>query len=112
VCACVNLWKGGSLQATLQHAAPSMIFCRPWLHTSPPIPRLQRYIHSLPLPALLLCATVDHPSKRMRTVGLVGSYGKTTTAWLVRGMLEQTGGVVGMIGGWVGGWVASIVGMR
>ncbi len=47
----------------------------------------------------------------MRTVGITGSYGKTTTAWLLRGMLEntfeETGELVGMLGelAWLG-WVS------
>jgi hypothetical protein len=34
----------------------------------------------------------------MRTVGLAGSYGKTTAAWLMRGLFEETGELTGMIG--------------
>lgn len=37
-------------------------------------------------------------------VGVVGSYGKTTSAWLTRGLFEQQEDLVGMIGGWMGGW--------
>jgi hypothetical protein len=40
----------------------------------------------------------DSPSTRLRTVALVGSYGKTTTAWLARGLLEEGGQLVGMSG--------------
>ena len=38
------------------------------------------------------------PSAQVRTVGLVGSYGKTTSAWLMRGMFEEAGELTGMLG--------------
>lgn len=38
------------------------------------------------------------PSQKLVTVGVVGSLGKTTTSWLIRGMLEEVGQVVGMAG--------------
>jgi len=34
----------------------------------------------------------------MHTVAFVGSYGKTTSAWLTRGLLEQAEELVGMVG--------------
>lgn len=40
----------------------------------------------------------DHPSRAMHTVAFIGSYGKTTTAWLTRGLLEEAGEVVAMVG--------------
>lgn len=43
-------------------------------------------------------AFYDRPSRRMRTVGVAGSLGKTTTAWLARGMFEETNERCGMIG--------------
>lgn len=49
-------------------------------------------------------AFYERPSRRMRTVGVVGSYGKTTTAWLSRGMFEETAERCGMIGGWAPAW--------
>lgn len=45
-------------------------------------------------------AFYERPSRRMRTIGMVGSYGKTTSAWLARGMFEETGERCGMIGAW------------
>lgn len=47
-------------------------------------------------------AFYERPSRRMRTVGVVGSFGKTTTTWLARGMFEETNERCGMIGGWGG----------
>lgn len=43
----------------------------------------------------------EHPSRRMRTIGLVGSYGKTTSSWLMRGMFEEAEELVGMVGEWL-----------
>src|SRR5262249_12168909 len=43
----------------------------------------------------------DEPSRRLLTVGITGTNGKTTTSWLIRAMLEAWGrstGVVGTIG--------------
>lgn len=43
-------------------------------------------------------ACSDDPSTHMRTVGVVGTSGKTTVSWLVRGMLEEIGALTGMVG--------------
>ena len=40
----------------------------------------------------------DHPSSLMRTCAVTGTNGKTTTSWLVRGILEEANLVTGMIG--------------
>jgi UDP-N-acetylmuramyl tripeptide synthase len=40
----------------------------------------------------------DRPSERMTTVGITGTNGKTTTAWLMRSVFEQMGKLTGMIG--------------
>lgn len=53
-----------------------------------------------PLAALpaLADAFFDSPWSRLHTVGVVGSRGKTTTAWLVRGVLEEAGFLTAMVG--------------
>ncbi|CAG9460957.1 unnamed protein product [Pedinophyceae sp. YPF-701] len=57
-------------------------------------------------------AFYDYPSRRMAglldedgnqlvgggVIGVTGTNGKTTTSWLIRGMLEETGQLVGMVG--------------
>jgi len=46
------------------------------------------------------------PTARLRVVGVTGTSGKTTTAWLTRGMLEAAGmpcGLLGTVGSVVGG---------
>lgn len=40
----------------------------------------------------------DKPLQRIQTIGIVGTFGKTSVAWYVRGLLEQSGELVGMIG--------------
>ena len=40
----------------------------------------------------------DDPTSRMSTVLFVGGPGKTTSAWLTRGVLEEAGALVGMVG--------------
>ena len=59
-------------------------------------------------PALAVAAawSLDHPSHDLGVVGITGTDGKTTTAWLVRGMLEACGlrtGLTGTIDVIVGG---------
>jgi len=46
----------------------------------------------------IAAAYYDFPSTKVDTVGIVGSYGKTTTAWLSRGVFEEADGVIGMVG--------------
>lgn len=46
----------------------------------------------------LAAAFYEQPSQRTKTLGVVGSFGKTTTCWLARGMFEETNERVGMIG--------------
>lgn len=40
----------------------------------------------------------DHPSKKMTMIGITGSKGKTTTAYILRDMLALSGRTVGMVG--------------
>ena len=40
----------------------------------------------------------DHPSRSMEIVGVTGTNGKTTTAWLLRSIFETAGRSTGMIG--------------
>ncbi len=40
----------------------------------------------------------DHPSRKLRVLGVTGTNGKTTTTYLVKGILEQAGHKVGLIG--------------
>ncbi len=40
----------------------------------------------------------DSPSKKLRLIGITGTNGKTTTSFLVKSILEQTGEKVGLIG--------------
>lgn len=48
--------------------------------------------------ALLADAFFDHPSGRLRVVGVTGTKGKTTTAWLLSGLLNRAGIRTGYIG--------------
>jgi len=48
--------------------------------------------------ALLSAAWFGHPAKKMTVIGLTGTKGKTTTAHMVKSILEAAGHKVGMIG--------------
>ena len=46
----------------------------------------------------LSAAFFDHPAERMKMIGITGTNGKTTTAFLTAGILQEAGYRVGMIG--------------
>ncbi len=46
----------------------------------------------------LSAAFFDHPAEKMKMIGITGTNGKTTTAFLVAGILREAGYRVGMIG--------------
>ena len=48
--------------------------------------------------ALMACAYNDFPSRKLTTIGITGTKGKTTTTYLVKSILEQAGHKVGLIG--------------
>jgi UDP-N-acetylmuramoyl-L-alanyl-D-glutamate--2,6-diaminopimelate ligase len=48
--------------------------------------------------ALLADAFYEHPSRRMRVVGVTGTNGKTTTAYLLASMLDAAGLEAGLLG--------------
>ena len=48
--------------------------------------------------ALLSAAWFDHPADRMKVIGVTGTKGKTTTTYMVKGILEHAGYKVGLIG--------------
>ena len=48
--------------------------------------------------AFISAAYFDHPAEKLKTIGITGTKGKTTTACLVKAILENTGLKVGLIG--------------
>ena len=47
----------------------------------------------------LLCANLfDNPSRKMKMIGITGTNGKTTSAFLIKDLLEQQGKKVGLMG--------------
>ncbi len=48
--------------------------------------------------ALLSAAYFDHPAEKLRVIGITGTKGKTTTTYMVKGILEHAGYKVGLIG--------------
>ncbi len=48
--------------------------------------------------AFVSAAWFGHPAEQMQIIGITGTKGKTTTTYLVKSVLEQTGRKVGLIG--------------
>ena len=48
--------------------------------------------------AFLSAAYFGHPAKKLTTIGITGTKGKTTTTYMVRSILEHAGHKVGLIG--------------
>ncbi|SFB74612.1 UDP-N-acetylmuramoyl-L-alanyl-D-glutamate--2,6-diaminopimelate ligase [Butyrivibrio sp. YAB3001] len=48
--------------------------------------------------AFISAAYFDHPASKLKTIGITGTKGKTTTTYLIRNMLENAGHKVGLIG--------------
>ncbi len=48
--------------------------------------------------ALLSAAWFDHPAEKLKTIGITGTKGKTTTTYLVKSVLEHLGLKVGLVG--------------
>ncbi|HIU75227.1 MAG TPA: UDP-N-acetylmuramoyl-L-alanyl-D-glutamate--2,6-diaminopimelate ligase [Candidatus Pelethocola excrementipullorum] len=48
--------------------------------------------------ALISCAWFGNPAGKMKTIGITGTKGKTTTTYMVRSILENAGYKVGLIG--------------
>lgn len=48
--------------------------------------------------AFISAAYFDHPAEKLKTIGITGTKGKTTTTYLVKSILEKTGRKVGLIG--------------
>ena len=48
--------------------------------------------------AFLSAAFFGHPAKEMKIIGITGTKGKTTTTYLVKSILENSGRKVGLIG--------------
>ena len=48
--------------------------------------------------ALMACAYNDYPAKKLTTIGITGTKGKTTTTYLIKSILEKSGRRVGLIG--------------
>ena len=48
--------------------------------------------------AIASCNFYDNPSRKFKLVGITGTKGKTTTSFMVKGILEKAGKKVGLIG--------------
>ena len=48
--------------------------------------------------AFISAAWFGHPAEKLKTIGITGTKGKTTTTYLVKSILEQTGFRVGLVG--------------
>lgn len=50
------------------------------------------------MPRVVSAAWFDHPAKKLTTIGITGTKGKTTTTYLVKSILENAGRKVGLVG--------------
>ena len=66
--------------------------------------RVENSRHAL---AILSATWFDHPADKLKTIGITGTKGKTTTTYMVRSILEAAGHKVGLIG-----TIESIIGDR
>ena len=48
--------------------------------------------------AIMSAALFDHPARKLITIGLTGTKGKTTTTYMIKSVLEMAGKKVGLIG--------------
>ena len=48
--------------------------------------------------AFISAAYFGHPAKELKTIGITGTKGKTTTTYMVKSILENAGYKVGLIG--------------
>lgn len=48
--------------------------------------------------AYIAAAWFDHPARKLKTIGITGTKGKTTTTYLVKSILENAGRKVGLVG--------------
>jgi len=48
--------------------------------------------------SLLSAAYFDYPAEKLKVIGITGTKGKTTTTFMVKGILEHAGYQVGLIG--------------
>lgn len=48
--------------------------------------------------AFISAAFYDHPADKLKVIGITGTKGKTTTSYLIKGILEKAGFKVGIIG--------------
>lgn len=48
--------------------------------------------------ACISAAYFDHPAEKLKTIGITGTKGKTTTTYLVKSILENAGYKVGLVG--------------
>lgn len=48
--------------------------------------------------AMLSAAWFGHPAKRLKTIGITGTKGKTTSAYMIKSILENAGHKAGLIG--------------
>lgn len=48
--------------------------------------------------AFISAAWFGHPAKKLKTIGITGTKGKTTTTYMVKSILENAGYKVGLIG--------------
>ena len=48
--------------------------------------------------AFISAAYFGHPAEKLKTIGITGTKGKTTTTYMVKSILENAGYKVGLIG--------------
>lgn len=86
------------LEEALQNGAVALLVEEPLPVPIPPAIPVLRVASARQALADVACRLHQHPSRRLRVIGVTGTNGKTTTTHLIRAILMERGDRVGLVG--------------